>query len=205
MEVWSFRREILQRKKIKVGSFCSLMPKGAANRSRGALVESSSVFPRETTKMKESPPQSGGSDSSAMNRMKEFAPYSFEPYPPQEFHWRTASVTTKRVLEASTAPAANNREVTEGERPVRVCNNEFFNGPNLPRGDLSFGSIYKLRIVVAEALQKKSDERSLDLPHSKGRHGELRFILSGLLVESREHSLYDPPCAVFEIHHGVKL
>jgi len=140
-----------------------------------------------------------------MNRMQEFVPYSFEPYPPQEFHWRTASVTTKCVLEASTTPAANNREVTEGERLVCVCNNEFFNGPNLPWGDLSFGSIYKLRIVVAEALQNKSDERSLDLPHSKGRHSELRFILSGLLVESREHSFYDPPCAVFEIHHGVKL
>src|SRR6266853_3763721 len=181
------------------------MPKGAANRSRGALVESGSVFARETTQMKESPLHSGRSDSSAMNRMQEFVPYSFEPYPPQEFHWRTASVTTKCVLEASTAPAANNREVTEGERLVRVCNNEFFNGPNLPWGDLSFGSIYKLRIVVAEAFQNKSDERSLDLPHSKSRHSELRFILSGALVESREHSFYDPPCAVFEIHHGVKL
>jgi len=64
-------------------------------------------------------------------------------------------VTAKCALEASTTPAANNREVTEGERLVGVCNNEFFNGPNLPWGDLSFGSIYKLRIVVAEALQAR--------------------------------------------------
>src|SRR6266849_6212372 len=181
------------------------MPEGAANRSRGALVESGSVFPRETTQMKESPLHSGRSDSSAMNRMQEFLPYSFEPYPPQEFHWRTASVTTKCVLEASGAHAANDRQIAERERLVRVFNNEFFNGANLPWGDPSFGSIYSLRIVVAEALQNKSDERSLDLPHSKGRHSELRFNLSALLVESREHSFYDPACTVFEIHHGVEL
>jgi hypothetical protein len=76
-------------------------------RCRRALVESRSIFRRKPTQMKESPSHCGRSDRSAVNRMQEFVPYSFEPYSAQEFHWRTASVTTKCVLKASSTHAAN--------------------------------------------------------------------------------------------------
>ncbi len=68
-------------------------------------------------------------------------------------------MAAKCVLEASTTDAANDREVAEGEGPICVCKNEFFNGPNLPGGNISFGSIHKLRIVVSQALQYERDER----------------------------------------------
>jgi len=68
-------------------------------------------------------------------------------------------VTAKCKLEASSAHAANDREVAEGEGLICVCENEFFNDPNLPGGNIPFRSIYKLRIVVSQALQYERDER----------------------------------------------
>ncbi len=68
-------------------------------------------------------------------------------------------MTTKCELEASSAHAANDREVAEGEGLSCVCKNEFFNGPNLPGGNIPFGFIHKLRIVVFQALQNERDER----------------------------------------------
>ena len=66
-------------------------------------------------------------------------------------------MTREHELEASSADAGNAREIAEREGLICVCKNEFFNGPNLPGGNIPFGSIHKLRIVVSQALQ---DERN---------------------------------------------
>ena len=66
-------------------------------------------------------------------------------------------MTREHELEASSADAGNTREIAEREGLICVCKNEFFNGPNLPGGNIPFGSIHKLRIVVSQALQ---DERN---------------------------------------------
>ena len=114
-------------------------------------------------------------------------------------------MTTKRVLQASSTHAANDREVAEREGLVRVFKNEFFNGPNLPGGNIPSGTIHNLRIVVAQALQDEADKRSLHLPNSGARQCNLSFISSRFFVKSHKHSLYDPACAVVEVHHRVKL
>ena len=68
-------------------------------------------------------------------------------------------MTTKCVLKASSTHAADDREAAEGDGLICVCKNEFLNGPNLPGRNIPFGSIYKLRIVVSQALQNERDER----------------------------------------------
>jgi len=114
-------------------------------------------------------------------------------------------VTTKCVLKASSTHATNDREVAEGEGLICVCKNEFFNGPNLPGGNIPFGSIYKFRIVVPQSLQNERDERLLNLPHCKTRLCQFRFILSRFLVKLHEHLLYNPPRTMIEVHHGVEI
>jgi hypothetical protein len=110
-------------------------------------------------------------------------------------------VATKCVLKASSSHAANDCEVTERERLVCVFKNEFLDNPNLPGRNASFRSIHELRVVVFQPLQDEGDERPLNLPHSMSR----LFMLTCLLVKLREHSFNDPPRAMFEVHHGVKI
>jgi hypothetical protein len=112
-------------------------------------------------------------------------------------------VATKCVLEASSRHAANDCEVAEREGLVCVCKNELFNRPNLPGGNIPFGSIHKLRIVVSQSLQDEGDERPLNLPRSLTRLCEFR--LSCFFVKLHEHSFYGPSRTMFEVHHGVKI
>jgi hypothetical protein len=91
-------------------------------------------------------------------------------------------VTTKCVLKASSTHAANDREVAEREGLICVCKNEFFNGPNLPGGNIPFGSIYERRIVVSKALQ--NDWHALRRANSSFRCRET-LVLSGTLDDPR--------------------
>ena len=108
------------------------------NCGRRALAKPLAVFLCESAEMYEPPPCSGIGNGRVLSRVAQVVLHPFKSNSPQKFDWCAVPVQSKCILKASRTRATHGGQVPERKRLVRVFENEFFNGTDLPKRKLPF-------------------------------------------------------------------